>query len=210
MNSNFYQDLKSAISKSLPGKTAHLKMAPALRSEKYMSPNGSYKKASVHLTVFEKDSEPHLIFIKRASVIKEDKHSGQIGFPGGQVEESDKSLEDCALRETNEELGLNLSKIELLGPMTPIYVYVSNFMVYPFVGIYHGDPEYILQKSEVDYVIEAPISDFLDDSIIKTKDIQIRQGILKDVPFYDLQGETLWGATAMMTSEFISIIKSIA
>ncbi len=210
MNSNFYPNLKSALSKSLPGKNAHLKMAPDLRSEKYMSPSGAYKKASVHLTVIEKNLEPHLLFIKRASLVKEDKHAGQIGFPGGQLEESDESFEDCALRETNEELGLDISKIELLGPMTPIYVYVSNFMVYPFVGIYHGDLDYTLQKSEVDYVIEAPISDFLNDSIVKTKDIQIRQGLLKNVPYYDLQGETLWGATAMMTSEFITIIKSIA
>lgn len=210
VNNTFYQDLKSALANPLPGTAAQLNMAPGGRSEKYMTPSGTYKKASVHLTIFEKNSEPHLLFIKRASIIKEDKHSGQISFPGGQLEDSDLTLEDCALRETNEELGLDISKIKRLGPITPIYVYVSNFMVYPFVGIYQGVPKYTLQKSEVDYVIEAPICDFLSDSIIKTKDIPIRDMILSDVPYYDLQGETLWGATAMMTSEFISILKSIA
>lgn len=210
MNSTFYTDLKSALAKPIPGASAHLNMVPSGRTEKYMSPNGSYKKASVHITVFEKNSEPHLLYIKRASVIKDDKHSGQISFPGGQLEDSDLTLEDCALRETNEELGLDISKIERLGPITPIYVYVSNFMVYPFVGIYHGIPKYTLQKSEVDFVIEAPIRDLLSDSIIKIKDIPVRDLVLRDVPYYDLQGETLWGATAMMTSEFISVLKSIA
>jgi len=208
VNKAFISKLKSALQETLPGKEAHYKMATADRFENFMNPSGPYKKASVHLTLFEKDTVPHILFIKRAAVTK-DKHSGQISFPGGQLDEVDKSLEECALRETHEELGLDLSRINLLGAMTPIYVYVSNFMVYPFIGIYDGLPEYTLQKSEVDYVIEVPIESFLSETIIMRKDINVRDVILKDVPYYNLNGETLWGATAMMTSEFVSIIKAL-
>jgi NTP pyrophosphohydrolases including oxidative damage repair enzymes len=194
----------------LPGRRAQIKMSPVKEQEeeKYYKPDASSRKAAVLALLIpdlKKGFEyPSLTFIRRPAHPK-DQHSGQIGFPGGGLEDQDKSYAECALRETFEEIGVPQRKIHLLGALTPLYVYASNNLVYPYVGYTLDHPEFVLQESEVAEVITCPVQHFNEPSAIKYKDLKVRGVQLNQVPYFDLYGHVLWGATAMMVSEFIHL-----
>jgi 8-oxo-dGTP pyrophosphatase MutT (NUDIX family) len=132
-----------------------------------------------------------------------DKHAGQISFPGGRKDVSDADLLACAIRETYEEIGIHADQIDLLGSLSPLYVYASHHYVQPFVGIIHEAPRYVLEPREVQRVIEVPLDLLTSHNVIKYTDLNIHGYQLHNVPYYDINGEILWGATAMMTSELI-------
>lgn len=208
-NHSTIDTIRRKLSESLPGKLSHMKFASvSMNHNKYYEPGDTAKSAAVLLLLFHVNDDLNVIYMKRPSGNQNDKHSGQISFPGGQLENDDISLEACAIRETNEELGLDPSKIDVLGGLSPLYVYVSNFMVHTYVGYYNGTPEYKLQKSEVESTIEFPLKALYEEDIIQTTDIQIRNNTLKNVPYFNLYGEILWGATAMITNEFRTIMHS--
>ncbi len=192
-------------SNELRGLEAHAKMSPVDLS-KYRLPTNNYKKASVMLLLYPKNNELHLCYMKRQE-IEGDKHSGQISFPGGQMEDSDNNnFEHCALRECEEEIGVSRNDIEIIKPLSPMYVFVSNFMVHPFIGYSSFTPSFELQTSEVKNIIEVPLSYLQNPNIIGRTNIHIRNTVMKDVPYYDIFGDILWGATAMMTSEFLDLL----
>ena len=176
------------IEESLPGREVQYLMSPVRREARlyYDSPEHA-RQAAVLALLMPQNGQWHISFIKRPSHPK-DKHSGQISFPGGGIETRDESIEDCALRETEEEIGVKRDQIHLLGPLTKLYVYASNNMVHPFVGYIDKEYEFVPQQSEVDEIITVPLSYFLDPTIIKTTDLEIRGYQLKDVPYYDLNG----------------------
>jgi len=191
----------------LPGREAQLRMAHITRS-RYVEAPPEARVAAVMLTLFPKEENWNLLLIKRKTV-HGDRHSGQIGFPGGKFEPEDGTLIQTALRETEEEVGIARREINVLGPLTDLYIPVSNFVVHPYVGVLDRQPAYRLQESEVSKVVEKPIRHFLDPTARKITDIRVGEGLsLKNVPYFDLEGEVLWGATAMILSEFLEIIKS--
>jgi len=155
------------------------------------------------------DPSPHLILIERSQGASGDKHGGQISFPGGKSEPDDQSLWDTALRETQEEIGVEKEQIELLGPLTSLYIPVSGFLVHPFVGMGNID-HFVPQAEEVANILQWPLQSLLSDRAIHIRDIVPRPGVsLKDVPYFDCMGHILWGATAMMLSELRTILKDI-
>jgi len=95
-----------------------------------------------------------------------------------------------------------------MGSLTKVFVFVSNFMVYPFVAIAASRPNFIIDPVEVSEVLEVPLDLLLDKKNSKRKDLKIRSYLLKDVPYYDVEGKILWGATAMMTSELLALINN--
>jgi 8-oxo-dGTP pyrophosphatase MutT (NUDIX family) len=208
MDVSFIQDLEHRLSEDLPGEEAQNKMAPA-GSEKYRVITPNHKVACVLALLYPKDKEWHLSLIERASKYPEDKHAGQISFPGGQLNDSDYSYEDCALRETYEEIGVSPDTVGILGSLTPIFVYVSNFLVHPFVGFTTEYPRFVKQESEVKDIIEIPVKHFLKPKNKGLVDITVRDVTLKETPYYDVHGHQLWGATAMIISELEHIIKDI-
>ena len=191
----------------LPGREAQLRMAHVTRSH-YVEAPPEARAAAVMLTLFPKQDKWNLLLIKRKT-IHGDRHSGQIGFPGGKFEPTDGTLIQTALRETEEEVGIDRSEIQVLGPLTDLYIPVSNFVVQPYVGVLQHRPSYRLQSSEVSRIFETPIRKFLEPDTRKITDIKVGEGLsLKNVPYFDLEGEVLWGATAMILSEFLQIIQS--
>ena len=203
----FIQHLNQSLSETLPGREAHFKMAP-FRNHSYHELPKNYKTACVMALLFPKGNEWHTAYIERVHHIN-DKHAGQISFPGGKLEEIDNSLEACALRETQEELGINAAGVEIIGKLSPIYVYVSNFHIHPFVGFIEEEPSFIPEESEVNRIIEVPLKHFDAEHTTSRKNIHVRSTTIKDVPYYDLFGSVLWGATAMITSEFNEVIRRI-
>lgn len=136
-------------------------------------------------------------------------HSNQVGLPGGKVEKGDTELSYTALRETYEEVGIHPEKINLIRPLTEIYIPPSNFMVQPFLGIMKEIPSFIPQESEVEEIIEVSIADFLNDNAVVTEMINTSYGININIPVYKLNDYTVWGATAMILSEVKELCKSV-
>ncbi len=208
MDIKFIQDLEKRLYQDLPGAYYQNLMAPS-GSEKYRIISPDHKVACVMVLLFPKDDEWHLSFIERSNHSPEDKHSGQISFPGGKLDENDYSYEDCALRETYEEIGVPPESIGILGNLTPLYVYVSNFLVHPFVGFTTQYPKFNIQETEVQSILEVPVNHFSKSKNKGTTDILIRDIILPETPYYDIYGKKLWGATAMMISELEQIMKEL-
>ena len=205
---NIQQKLQKALEHDLPGAEAQDIMSPVEASEKYRQAPDNHKVACVMaLFHFKEDGELYITYIRRASSHPKDKHAGQIGFPGGKYEQQDGSLKTCVLREVNEELGIPLPDISVQGQLTSLYVFASNFMVYPFVGFLDNAPRYIRQVSEVDEVIEFPVRLLLDQETKTKQKTRLSEGYSLDVPGYDLGSDFLWGATAMITSEVEVILK---
>lgn len=204
------QDLKEKLSKPLPGNAAHLIMAPQHRAQEIINnqtiPQNA-KKSAVMMLFFRDEDVLNMIVIRRSHYVGI--HSGQIAFPGGRYEEEDKNVKTTALREIEEEIGIPESKIEIIGRLTDIYVPPSNFLISIFVGYLAHKPEYTIEEHEVDEVIEIPFSDFFKPDVIKLKDFYI--GSLKaatKAPYFDVTNAEIWGASAMVISELLELIKN--
>jgi len=204
MNNNFIQNIKSELQKPLPGLLYQAKMAPAVRLKNYNpNPQGA-RKGGVLLLLYYENKKLLIVFIKRA----EDGgiHSGQISFPGGKYEPMDKTLIQTAKRETFEEIGVNGSQVEIIGKLTTLYIPVSNYIVHPTVGFINSIPNFIPNKTEVDKIIVIPLELFLSESNILSGEIEVRIQRIK-TPFYEIDEHKIWGATAMIMSEFAEIVR---
>ena len=180
-------------------------MSPVAREEEhYYNPPSNAREAAVMTLLYRENNIWHLVVIKRPSHPK-DMHGGQISFPGGGIEDGDISYEACALRETFEEIGVPAGNISIIGQLTNLYVYASNNLVFPFVGYLEKPFDFIPDQREVERIISVPVDYFLEPSIIKKTQLNVRGYTLSSVPYFDLYGEVLWGATAMMLSEFLHL-----
>ena len=134
-------------------------------------------------------------------------HSNQISFPGGKKDKSDSNLKHTAIRETVEELGIDETLIDLVGPLSKVYIPPSNFNVQPFVGIYNGTPFFNPDSKEVSLVIKPLLKDLLNIKSIKSEVFVQNKKII--VPSYIIEGHVVWGATAMIINEFITLFNDI-
>ena len=134
-------------------------------------------------------------------------HSGQVSFPGGKMEECDKELTATALREANEETGIDSSKITILGRLTPLYIPVSDIEVTPIVGYYEGIPNFNSASREVEKLIEAPLSHFFKSDSLRKGIFPVR-GKDIEISYFDYEGEVIWGATAMIFNEMLAVLRS--
>ncbi len=165
----------------------------------------NHRSAAVMCLLYPAENDWNVVFIVRPSY--DGAHSGQIAFAGGGIEPEDENMQATALRETEEEIGVAPHLIEIISPLTPLFIPVSNFMVYPFVGILEKRPIFTPQASEVVEILEIPLNIFRNEENIKITTLKLEKGItLEKVPYYDLNGRVLWGATAMMMAEFIDIV----
>lgn len=167
----------------------------------------SPKRAAVMMLFYPKQDETHLVLIVRNSY--PGVHSSQIAFPGGKVELFDKNLQETALRETEEEIGVKKHQIEVIRAFTEVYIPPSNFLVSPFLGICDASLEFSLQEDEVAGIIEFPLKDFLNDEIIVTRRLKTSYSVAIDVPAFLVKEHIVWGATAMMLSELKDTIKKV-
>ncbi|MBX7241123.1 MAG: CoA pyrophosphatase [Bacteroidia bacterium] len=202
------KQLETRLRFPLPGLDAQMKMAPKVRTRDYVIPDNA-RKGGVMLLLYPHHNLLNIALMKRA----EDggTHSGQISFPGGTVEKTDENMIHTALRETEEEIGVPAHQIRTLGSLTDLYIPPSNFIVYPCVGFIEQRPEFIPDEREVAEILEVPLHYLLQDGIMSIKKVQMsgNKSLVLDTPVYDIYGHTLWGATAMMMAEFLTIIKEI-
>lgn len=171
-----------------------------------LNPGPEVRVASVLNLLHWHDGAWRTVLIQRAANPR-DRHSGQISFPGGRLETGDLSLEGVAIRETEEEIGVSASNIRILGRLTQLYIPVSNHLVHPFVAVLDGTPSFKPQPGEVAQILAPEIHAFRAADRIKRADISIMDGmLLKDVPCYEIDGQIVWGATAMIISEFLEVL----
>ncbi|APG59777.1 NUDIX hydrolase [Christiangramia salexigens] len=210
-----FENFKNRISKlkkmALPGEMAHKKLAPFLRIEELSKINVSERnpnEAGVMAVFYPGvEWETKLVLILRKTY--KGVHSNQIGFPGGRVEEIDKDLQETALRETEEEVGIPKNNIQVLKKLTRLYIPPSNFWVQPFMGILERTPVMVPQESEVEEILEVKLSDFMDDRNVITENLSTSYAKNINVPAYKLNGHIVWGATGMMLSEIRELLLKI-
>lgn len=206
---DFKTRLRDISAEVLPGEASQLKMSPAFRNdlvEAYKAKMKTARKAGV-MALFYPDNqgETYLILILRKTY--KGVHSAQVGFPGGKYEIEDPDLKYTALRETYEEVGVSMEAMEVLRPLTPMYIPPSNFIVSPFLGTTLKTPVFIKQDEEVEDLIEVRLTDFLDDK--NTTTVPVMTSLNKElmVPAFILNEYVVWGATAMMLSELKDLLK---
>ncbi len=197
--------LKETLQGELPGIQAHSKMLPPGRHLKMDDQELSMvKMSSVLLLLFPEGDRFYTCLTKRPRTMRH--HPGQISFPGGKVEKEDSSAEMTALREAREEVGIDHNEIQILGKLSDLYVEVSKFSIQPFVAWADQKPEFVIDSGEVEKLIFFPVSDFVTNEIISEIELETVTGSLQ-VKYYPYDGEFIWGATAMILSELIEILK---
>jgi len=163
------------------------------------------RKAAVLICLFEQDAETHIIFIRRASTLRS--HSGEVAFPGGSVDLGDASPVLTALREAEEEIGLDPSRVEVLGVLSPVFTVVSNFLITPVVAFLPKGPGSLrLQTSEVDELLVFPLPGLADPTIYHTEE-WTRGSLTRTVYFYDYGETRIWGATARILTILLDVLR---
>ena len=165
---------------------------------------GDARQGAVLLLLFRRNDLVSFVLTRRRDDLAA--HAGQISLPGGRREEGE-SLQETALRETFEEVGIEPQSITILGRLAPIYISPSDFEVHPFVGWREETPAFVPQLSEVAEIIEAPLANILDGSS-RGEEVWERGGMSMKVPFFQINSHKVWGATAMMLSEFAERMRS--
>ncbi|MFV0591076.1 MAG: NUDIX hydrolase [Draconibacterium sp.] len=202
---SFLKDnIKDALRKELPGLSSHYKLLPPNRTLTALPDDKSkIKYSSVLLLLFEDNNRLYVLLIKRPKHMKH--HAGQIALPGGRVEKGETAIE-TALRETWEEIGVKKETIEILGELSEFYVEVSHFQIKPIVGWLQNKPYCRLCNEEVEKIVHFPIE------LFKPPFQQIQLETFKgklDVPCIIYEDEIIWGATAMILSEFNDVLQKI-
>ena len=197
--------LKETLKAELPGVQAHSKMLPPGRRLKIVDDELSMvKQSSILLLLFPEGDHLYTCLTKRPRTMRY--HPGQISFPGGKVEKEDLSAEMTALREAREEVGLDHAGIEILGKLSDLYVEVSKFSIQPFLAWADQKPDFVVDYGEVEELILFPVSDFVLNEVISETEMETVSGPLQ-IKYYPFNGEIVWGATAMILSELIEILK---
>jgi 8-oxo-dGTP pyrophosphatase MutT (NUDIX family) len=208
-NGDLFKKLEMRLKQPLPGINVQKEMSAYAGGKTGIdfNFNGIPKESSVLIVLFESGGDVFFPLIQRP--LYTGVHSGQIGLPGGKVEEHDIDRIDTALRETEEEIGVKADDVKVLGKLTELYVQASHYNVMPVVGYLPYRPEYIPDPEEVSRVIDGEVGDLISSEKRKVKELLIRDKYKIMAPYFDIKNEIVWGATAMILSEFSAILKEI-
>jgi len=196
------------LSKPLPGKASHRKLIPALRLKDIQSdPPSEAVSSAVLILLYPVGNEIYTVAILRSEY--DGAHSGQISLPGGRWEPSDRDLVETAIRETQEEIGVNPTLITFLGSLSELYISRSNHLVYPAVAYSSDRPLFKADPFEVQEVIEINLESLIDSTKLTHKTLRLSSDFSMEVPGYLLGEHFIWGATAMIFAELIDVIREM-
>jgi 8-oxo-dGTP pyrophosphatase MutT (NUDIX family) len=160
------------------------------------------RRAAALLLLYPLGADAHLALTLRAPHLP--KHAGQVSLPGGAVEPGE-TLEATALREASEEVGIEITAVHVLGHLTPLHIPVSGFVLHPVVAVADHQPSFVPSAHEVARVMDVPLARLFDPSAVGLRR-SLHDARHYEVPYFDIEGETVWGATAMVLSEFLTLL----
>ncbi len=201
MRGDFINRLKTALGNTLPGAPAQRKMAP--RVNRIFKATENAGEAGVLLLLYPRKGNLYILLIKRTEY--PGPHSGQVSLPGGKKEKADRTPVCTALREASEETGIDPETVTVLGTLTSLFIPVSNLEVLPVVGYTDEQPGFNPDPKEVEYLIPVQLKDLAQKPLI-TEEIIAGPGIIISAPGYRTANEFIWGATAMILSEFMEVV----
>ncbi len=206
----FINAFSDVISSGLPGEKSHGEAMPVNR--KFTSDSlkiaPDVRNSAVGIILYPKASSFQSILIQRPDY--NGTHGNQISFPGGKMDQEDPNLEYTARRECMEEIALPMNSGKMIGELSSVHIPVSKFLVKPFVFFVDELPQLHPDEREVASIIHFDVFDLINEANLKTTDIKFRQGFVqKNVPYYDIKGHVVWGATAMMLAELKAILKQL-
>jgi len=198
--------LEERLKEPLPGTSAHLITKVQSKIEfNFPESSKDAKKASVLILLFPDSNNIHFFLTQRTLSVEH--HKGQISLPGGTCEKNEKTI-NTALRETEEEIGVDKNEVEIIGELTPFFTPTSGFIVHPFIGWCNRRPKTNKQTDEVHALFSASLSQLLNDQILELENWNLR-GYETKVPFYNFDGHKVWGVTAAILSEFKLILNDL-
>jgi 8-oxo-dGTP pyrophosphatase MutT (NUDIX family) len=198
--------LTTRLAQPLPGAEAHLRMAPRPHRDDWRPddlPSRAHR-AAVLVLLYEGPRGVTLPLTVRHSDLPH--HPGQVSLPGGRID-VDETAEHAALREAYEEIGVPVDAIRIVGSLSTLWVIVSNHVVQPFVGVADARPDFVLAAREVESLVEVPLAD-LHDTRKMGSERRRRDGVEIDVPYFELEGHRVWGATGMILAELREALAS--
>jgi 8-oxo-dGTP pyrophosphatase MutT (NUDIX family) len=200
--------IEAALHKPLPGLKAQLRMAPRPGSLKMPLPESKPRKSGVLILLFPslEAGDLSLVLTRRTESVAD--HKGQISLPGGAVDPDDPSIAHTALREACEEVGVCSDDMRILGSLTPIYIPPSDFCVQPYVAYLSHSPQFLPQPEEVAEILEVPLPYLMDENNVVVEEWSFDDDV-REVPFFNVYGHKVWGATAVVLSEFIYILEDL-
>jgi 8-oxo-dGTP pyrophosphatase MutT (NUDIX family) len=206
---NLPELLRRRLAAPLPGLDAQMRMSPRPRlgAESGIDVN-SLRPAAALLLIYPHEDAWHMPLTLRGSNLRH--HTGQISLPGGRLDAGE-SVEQAALREAHEEIGVTPVDVDVLGRLTPLPVYVSGHLLHPVVGFAARRPDFNLHSHEVERLIEVPIAVLREpDRVLWEERTRILppQGVM-NVPYFDVLDARVWGATAMVLSEFVAVVDEV-
>jgi 8-oxo-dGTP pyrophosphatase MutT (NUDIX family) len=204
MHKNWIAQLTEEFTKPLPGTEVQLRMSPSVMRP--VATGEPYKESGVLLLLYPHEGFITTVFIKRTTY--NGVHSGQISLPGGMFKKTDGALSVTALREAMEETGLPVGESKIIGQLTSLHIPVSNIRVFPFVAVCEKRPDLFPDPTEVQYIIETRLDELLNPMNQKFKITQKDMTAIT-VPYFDIRGNHIWGATAMIVGEFLEIVKQV-
>lgn len=192
--------LRHRLREPLPGPSAQQRFAPSPWHPNW-SPDltpAEARRAAALILLYPGPTGPVMPLTVRHRGLPQ--HAGQVSLPGGAIDTGE-SAEAAALREAEEEIGVRHDHIRIVGTLSTLWIAVSNFVVHPVVGVTDDAPAFRLHPHEVEQLLEVPLANVCDRGRLRwtTRD---RQGEAVRYPYFDLGGEMVWGATAMMLGEF--------
>lgn len=200
--------LKSKLLEPLPGMAAQKELAPVNRSltDPDLLQPGTYRSSAVMVLLFP-EASGRLSFPLIKRITYPGVHGGQVALPGGKLDAQDHGPLDAALRECREEIGLQ-GEPELLGSLSPLFIPVSGFLVYPFVSFLNrSEPVFTAQEREVEKIFRVDLRELLNDQNLKKGTVPVQQAKILS-PYFELAGLQVWGATAMILNELRHILRS--
>ncbi len=199
--------LEAALAGPLPGVGAQVRLAPRPRPGWLPGQSPSEARpAAALLLLFPADGAVRLVLTVRSSRLPN--HAGQVSLPGGAVDAGE-TIEAAALREAHEEIGVEPASVRVLGRLTPLHIPVSGYLLHPVVGVTDERPVLRLADAEVEQVIEPALDRLLDPACVRRAP-NLHDRLFQDVPYFALDGLMVWGATAMVLSEFLAVVGQLA